>query len=76
MLAFDCYCQGILREVACKLYNRRVALHLMAQPRAAFNWLANPLLRDQGLFARCLVGFPKSTAGTRMYRDEDPQLTP
>lgn len=53
-----------------KLFGRRVALHLMAQPRAAFAWLSNPVLRDQGLFSRCLVAYPQSTAGTRMFRNE------
>lgn len=59
-----------------KLYGRRVALHLMVQPRAAFNWLGNPVLRDQGLFSRCLVGYPASTAGTRFFKDERPDGTP
>jgi hypothetical protein len=61
---------------ATKMYNRRLALHLMSQPRATFAWLANPMLRDQGLFARVLVGFPASMAGTRLYRDEKPHETP
>lgn len=61
---------------ATKLYHRRTALHLMAQPRATFNWLGNPVLRDQGLFSRCLVGYPTSTAGTRFYRDERADETP
>ncbi|MDI1339357.1 YfjI family protein [Polaromonas sp.] len=61
---------------AIKLYGRRVAVHLMAQPRAAFNWLSNPTLRDQGLFSRCLVGYPASTAGTRLFRDEQANNTP
>ena len=54
-----------------KLYGRRTALHLMVQPKAAFAWLSNPVLRDQGLFSRCLVTYPQSTAGTRLFRDED-----
>jgi hypothetical protein len=61
---------------ASKLYHRRVAMHLMAQPRATFNWLGNPVLRDQGLFSRCLVGYPASTAGSRLYRDERADETP
>jgi Protein of unknown function (DUF3987) len=55
---------------ASKLYGRRVALHLMAQPRAAFQWLRNPVLKDQGLFSRCLVAYPQSTAGTRLFHGE------
>lgn len=61
---------------ASKLFGRRVAMHLMAQPRATFAWLSNPVLRDQGLFSRCLVAYPQSTAGTRMFRDEKADQTP
>lgn len=61
---------------ASKLFGRRVALHLMAQPRAAFSWLSNPVLRDQGLFSRCLVAYPQSTAGTRMFRNEKADEAP
>ena len=61
---------------ASKLYGRRVALHLMAQPRAALQWLQNPILKDQGLFSRCLVAYPQSTAGTRMFQRERASETP
>lgn len=61
---------------ASKLFGRRVAMHLMAQPRATFAWLSNPVLRDQGLFSRCLVAYPQSTAGTRMFRNEKAEETP
>ena len=61
---------------ASKLFGRRVALHLMAQPRATFAWLSNPVPRDQGLFSRCLVAYPQSTAGTRMFRSEKADETP
>lgn len=61
---------------ASKLFGRRVALHLLAQPRATFAWLNNPVLRDQGLFSRCLVAYPQSTAGTRMFRNEKAEDTP
>ena len=61
---------------ASKLYGRRVALHLMAQPRATFAWLSNPVLRDQGMFSRMLVAYPQSTAGTRLFRNEKADETP
>ena len=61
---------------ASKMFGRRVALHLMAQPRATFAWLSNPVLRDQGLFSRCLVAYPASTAGTRMFRNERADESP
>ena len=60
---------------ASKLFGRRVAMHLMAQPRATFAWLSNPVLRDQGLFSRCLLAYPSSTAGTRMFRNEKAEDT-
>jgi hypothetical protein len=55
---------------AFKLHGRRVALHLMVQPRAAIQWLRNPVLKDQGLFSRCLIAYPESTAGKRLFRAE------
>jgi hypothetical protein len=61
---------------ASKLFNRRVALHLMAQPRAALQWFQNPTLKDQGLFSRCLMAYPESTAGTRLFRAERADETP
>lgn len=60
---------------ASKLFGKRVAMHLMAQPMATFAWLSNPVLRDQGLFSRCLVAYPNSTAGTRMFRNEKAEET-
>lgn len=51
------------------LFGRRVSLHLMLQPEAATNWLADPVLRDQGLFSRLLVAAPTSLAGSRMFRE-------
>jgi len=61
---------------ASKLYGRRVALRLMAQPRATLQWLQDPRLKDQGLFSRCLVAYPQSTAGTRMFQRERASETP
>ena len=36
----------------------------------------NTHLRDQGLFSRCLVAYPQSTAGTRMFRNEKADEAP
>jgi hypothetical protein len=44
----------------------------MIQPDAAAGFLANPVLRDQGLLSRVLVAAPDSIAGTRLYRDPHP----
>jgi hypothetical protein len=51
------------------LHGRRVSLHLMIQPKAAADWLADETLRDQGLFSRILIAAPKSLAGTRVCEE-------
>lgn len=51
------------------LYGRRLAIHLLVQPDAAAKFLADPVLRDQGLLSRILVAAPDSIAGSRLYRD-------
>lgn len=56
---------------AVKLYGRRLALHLMAQPVIAEAAFSNPILAGQGFLARCLLSWPTSTAGTRDYVRED-----
>lgn len=55
---------------AVKLYGRRLALHLMAQPVIAERALSDDVLSGQGFLARCLLAWPESTAGTRPYRAE------
>ncbi len=54
------------------LRGRRLAMHLMVQPDAAAEFLADPVLRDQGLLSRVLVAAPDSIAGTRRYRAPSP----
>jgi hypothetical protein len=54
------------------LHGRRLSMHLMVQHEAAAQFLADPLLRDQGLLSRMLVAAPDSIAGTRFYRDTAP----
>jgi len=55
------------------LYGRRLSLHVMVQPSAASIFLADPTLRDQGLLSRMLVAAPGSIAGSRLYRDTQPE---
>lgn len=55
------------------LHGRRLSMHLMVQHDAAAQFLADPLLRDQGLLSRVLVAAPDSIAGTRFYRDSVPE---
>jgi hypothetical protein len=57
-------------------YGRRLTLHLMVQPAVASSLLADPLAREQGFLARCLVSYPRSTAGQRRYADQDLSQTP
>lgn len=55
------------------LYNRRLSLHLMMQPGVAAEMLSSGDLLDQGFLSRCLLTFPASTIGTRLYRDASPE---
>lgn len=55
------------------LLGRRLSMHLMVQYEAASQFLADPLLRDQGLLSRVLVAAPQSVAGTRLYRETPPE---
>ncbi|WP_147653993.1 YfjI family protein [Vulcaniibacterium gelatinicum] len=53
---------------AAKLYGRRFALHLLAQPVIAERALSDDVLAGQGFLARCLLAWPEGTAGTRPYQ--------
>jgi hypothetical protein len=55
------------------LYGRRLSLHLMMQPGVAAEMLSSGDLLDQGFLSRCLLTFPTSTIGTRLYRDASPE---
>jgi hypothetical protein len=50
-----------------KIFGKRLALHLLAQPTVAERVLADELLTGQGFLARCLLAWPESTAGRRPY---------
>lgn len=54
-----------------KLYGRRFALHLLAQPVIAERALSDDVLAGQGFLARCLLAWPQGTAGSRAYRAEN-----
>ncbi len=53
------------------IYGRRVSMHVMMQPKVADQLVGNRVLLDQGLLSRCLLAFPKSTAGSRLYQEID-----
>jgi hypothetical protein len=55
---------------ASKLYGKRLALHLMAQPVIAERALSDDVLAGQGFMARCLLAWPVPMAGTRNYVPE------
>lgn len=58
------------------LLGRRVSLHVMVQPVVAPTLLGDPLAREQGFLARCLVSWPESTLGFQAYVPEDPAGSP
>jgi hypothetical protein len=53
------------------LYGKRVSLNLMIQPIIAEKFFSNEILVGQGFFSRCLICWPESTIGTRMYQREN-----
>lgn len=50
-----------------KHFGKRLALHLMLQPVIAETVLSDEVLTGQGFLARCLMCWPQSTIGTRLY---------
>jgi hypothetical protein len=53
------------------LPGRRLALHLMVQPRIARRLFGDPDLKDQGLLSRILISQPSSIKGDRPWREPD-----
>ncbi|SHN59853.1 DUF3987 domain-containing protein, partial [Oceanicella actignis] len=49
------------------LYGRRLAIHLMVQPRVARSFMADPLTSESGFLPRFLISEPPSTIGARMH---------
>jgi hypothetical protein len=54
------------------LLGRRLAMHLMINRDAAAAFLGDSALRDQGLLARMLLAYPESIAGSRLYKEPEP----
>ena len=50
-----------------KIYGRRLSVHLMMQPIIGLQMLNDDLLNGQGILARCLITYPQTTIGTRLY---------
>lgn len=57
-------------------YGCRLSTHLMIQPIVATDVLSNSVMQGQGFLARFLIAWPESLAGTRFYRDADPNRDP
>ncbi len=53
------------------LYGRRLSMHLMIQEIVLEQLMTNQMVECQGFLPRCLVSFPRSTAGNRPYVEED-----
>ena len=58
-------------EAPIKLYDKRLAFHLMIQPAIAYNLFGDNALVDQGFMSRCLLAYPESTMGKRPYVAEN-----
>lgn len=60
------------------LYDKRLSVHLMAQPIVAEKVLRDPVLQGQGFIPRFLLSWPVSIAGSRFYERknalEDPRI--
>ncbi|MCP5164799.1 MAG: DUF3987 domain-containing protein [Pseudomonadales bacterium] len=54
------------------MYDRRLSIHLQAQPRVAAAVLADRMMQEQGILARFLVAEARTLAGTRLYRQVNP----
>lgn len=52
--------------------DRRLSIHLQAQPRVAALVLCDRMMQEQGLLARFLVAEARSMAGTRLYQPVNP----
>ena len=55
-----------------ELYGRRLASHLMVQPKIARDVFSDVTLKDQGFMSRCLPAWPESTIGSR-YLNQNPK---
>ncbi len=58
-------------EINIKLYDKRLAFHLMIQPGIAAKVFGDTGMVDQGFMSRCLISYPESTMGDREYVAEN-----
>lgn len=56
------------------LFGRRLSMHLMVQPETALKLMTDRQMEDQGFLARILVCYPASTQGSRVWREQTPEI--
>jgi Protein of unknown function (DUF3987) len=59
-------------EGSSRIAGRRLAMHLLCQPMIAQKFFGDKDLVSQGFTARFLTAWPRSTIGTRLFRDPTP----
>lgn len=52
------------------MYERRLSVHLLVQPRVAADVLSDRMLLEQGLLARFLIAESRTLAGTRLMKED------
>ncbi|MBX9703119.1 MAG: DUF3987 domain-containing protein, partial [Silvanigrellaceae bacterium] len=57
-----------------KIYGKRLAFHLMAQPVVAAEIISDEVVAGQGFLARTLICLPKPLAGERKYVERNAKL--
>jgi len=60
-------------EGAHNLSGRRLSIHLLMQSQVASDLFSDPLLKDQGTLSRILIAAPPPAAGSRFWRELDPE---
>lgn len=56
------------------LFGKRLSMHLMVQPEAALKLMTDRQMEDQGFLARMLVCYPVSTQGSRIWKEQTPEI--
>ena len=48
--------------------NKRLSMHIMAQPSIMQEWVGDEKIENQGIFSRIIFCYPESKIGTRFYK--------
>ena len=65
----ETYTKSRASEEPIVLVNRRLTISIMVQPDILKTFLADAVLKHQGLFSRFLIAMPDTLAGTRFYSE-------